>query len=59
MLSQYLNVFVGVVQAFVKIPVVKALAPTQQEPPFAIAQGAVLLLFIVLTVLGVKRFKPA
>ena len=34
----YLNVFVGVVQAFLKIPALKALAPTQKEPPFLVAQ---------------------
>jgi hypothetical protein len=43
----YLNCFVGVVQAFMKIPAVKALAPTQAEPPFLIAQGAVLIAFIL------------
>src|SRR5262245_23051596 len=32
----YLDVFVGVVQAFLKIPALNALAPTQGEPPFAI-----------------------
>jgi hypothetical protein len=41
----YFNVFVLVVQAFLKVPTLHALAPTQTEPPFAIAQLAVLLLF--------------
>ena len=41
--SFYLNVFVLVVQAFLRVPALHALAPTQGEPPFAIAQGAVLL----------------
>jgi hypothetical protein len=44
--SLYLNMFVAVVQAFQKVPFLKALAPTQSEPPFAIAQGLVLILFI-------------
>jgi hypothetical protein len=44
--SLYLNMFVGVVQAFQKIPILKAAAPTQSEPPFAVAQGAVLILFV-------------
>jgi hypothetical protein len=53
----YFNVFVLVVQSFEKIPGLKALAPTQKEPPFAIAQVAVLGLFVVLTVLAVKKFR--
>ena len=53
----YLNVFVLVVQSFEKVAVLKAIAPTQKEPPFAIAQIAVLLLFIVLTVLAAKNFR--
>ena len=54
----YLNVFVLVVQAFLKIPFLKALAPTQAEPPFAIAQGVVLLAFVALGILAVKSFNP-
>jgi hypothetical protein len=54
----YLNVFVGVVQSFLKIPGVQALAPTQAEPPFAIAQGIVLLLFIVFGIIAVRKFRP-
>ena len=57
-ISLYLNVFVLVAQSFLKLPALHALAPTQQEPPFAIAQGVVLLIFIVLGVLAVKRFRP-
>jgi len=55
----YLNTFVGVVQAFGKISVLNALAPTQSEPPFAIVQGLVLLAFIVITVLAAIRFRPS
>ena len=55
----YFNVFVLVVQSFEKIPSLKALAPTQKEPPFAIAQIAVLLLFVVLATFSVKRFRAA
>lgn len=54
----YLNTFVGIVQAFGKISALNALAPTQSEPPFAIAQGLVLLAFIVVTVLAAIRFRP-
>ena len=53
----YFNVFVLVVQSFEKVPQLKAIAPTQKEAPFAIAQIFVLALFIVLTTLAVKRFK--
>lgn len=57
--SLYLNVFVLIVQAFTKVPALHVLAPTQQEPPFAIVQGVVLLLFVALGVLAVRRFRPA
>lgn len=46
--SLYLNMFVAVVQAFQKIPVLKAAAPTQSEPPFIIAQVTVMLIFILM-----------
>jgi hypothetical protein len=55
----YLNVFVGVVQAFLKVSALHALAPQQTEPPFVVTQVAVLLFFIVLTVLTAKRFRIA
>ncbi len=55
----WLNCFVGVAQTFMKISFFHALAPTQQEPPFLIAQLAVLALFIVFGWLGVKRVKRA
>jgi hypothetical protein len=51
----YLNVFVLVVQAFLKVPVLHALAPTQAEPPFAVAQGAALLLFVALGATALRR----
>lgn len=57
--SQYLNVFVLVVQSFQKVPALHLLAPTQKEPPFAIAQGCVLLLFVVVGIAAVKRFRNA
>ncbi len=55
-LALYLNVFVGVVQAFLKVPFLNALAPTQSEPPFAIAQGVALVIFVVLGILAVRSF---
>jgi hypothetical protein len=54
----YLNVFVLVVQAFLKIAFLKALAPTQAEPPFSVAQGVVALTFVVLGILAVRAFHP-
>lgn len=56
MLGFYLLIFVAVAQAFMKVPALNALAPTQSEPPFAIAQGAVLIVFVVLTWLATRRF---
>ena len=56
-LALYFNVFVLVVQSFEKVPPLRAIAPTQKEPPFAIAQIAVLLFFVVLTTFAVKRFR--
>jgi MFS family permease len=58
MIALYLNVFVLIVQCFLKIPALHALAPTQTEPPFEITQLAVLALFIVLTILALIRFHP-
>jgi hypothetical protein len=57
-LALYLNCFVGVVQAFQKLPFLRPLAPTQSEPPFLVAQLLVMALFIVLGILGVRRFHP-
>jgi hypothetical protein len=54
----YLNVFVGVVQAFQKLAFLQPFAPTQSEPPFIVAQTAVLAIFVILGLLGVRRFHP-
>lgn len=58
LLALYFNFFVLIVQSFLKIPALHTLAPTGQEPPFAIAQGLALVGFIVLIVLATKRFRP-
>jgi hypothetical protein len=55
-IALYLNVFVLIAQFFMKIPALKALAPTQSEPPFLGTQVVVMLIFIVLGVLATKRF---
>lgn len=56
MIALYLNVFVLIVQLFEKVPALKAIAPTQSEPPFKITQLLVLALFIVLSVFATMRF---
>ncbi|MCC6920359.1 MAG: hypothetical protein IT548_14255 [Alphaproteobacteria bacterium] len=54
----YLNVLALVVQAFQKIRPLHALAPSGSEPPFLIAQGVVLLLFVALGWYALQRFEP-
>ncbi len=61
MVSLYLNVFVLVIQSFLKVPALAALAPSvpPSEPPFAVVHAVVLVLFVV-AIIGVwRRFKPA
>jgi hypothetical protein len=57
MLAFYLNVFVLVVQLFRRVPALKAIAPTQSEPPFAVTQLAVLVCFLGLITLATIRFR--
>jgi hypothetical protein len=59
LVALYLDVFVGVIQSFMKIPSLHALAPTQSEPPFLVAQIVVLALFVVLGFLAVRKFHPS
>jgi hypothetical protein len=54
----YLNCFVAVAQAFQKISFLNALAPTQSDPGFIVAQLVVLVAFIVLGALAVRSFHP-
>lgn len=54
-IALYLNCFVAVVQAFLKIEALNNLAPTGSEAPFALAQGALLLAFVALGWLSVRR----
>ena len=60
MISLYLNVFVLVIQSFLKIPFLHALAPSvpPSEPPFAVVQGLVLLFFVLVIIGAVRRFRP-
>ena len=57
MIALYLNVFVLVVQLFQKVPALKAIAPTQSEPPFVVTQLVVLALFVLLTIIAAIRFR--
>jgi hypothetical protein len=57
-IALYLNVFVLIVQLFEKVPALKALAPTQKEPPFLVAQLLVMAVFVALTIVAAKRFHP-
>ncbi len=57
MISLYLNVFVLVAQLFQKVPALKAMAPTQSEPPFLVAQLVVMALFVALTIAAALRFR--
>lgn len=54
----YFNCFVLIVQSFQKISVLHALAPKGNEPPFGIAQGILLVLFIIAGIRAVKKFRP-
>ena len=56
--SVYFDAFVAVAQVFGKIPALRALAPTGSETPFALAQGIVLLLFVVLGIAALRSFRP-
>jgi len=55
----WFNVFVLIVQSFQKLSALQALAPTQSEPPFLVAQGVALAIFLVLGPLAAARFRPA
>jgi MFS family permease len=61
LIALYLNVFVLIIQSFLKIAPLHALAPSvpPSEPPFAIAQGIVLVLFVVAIIRAARRFRPA
>lgn len=58
-IALYLNVFVGVVQAFQKVSFLNPLAPTQSEPAFFVTQIVVLLLFVLLGITAARRFHPS
>lgn len=57
-IALYFNVFVGVVQAFLKVPALHAMAPTQTEQPFKLTQLVVLAIFVLLGIVAAIRFHP-
>jgi hypothetical protein len=57
MIALYLNVFVLIVQSFLKVPALKAIAPTQSELPFLLTQLVVMALFVVLAIIAAKKFR--
>src|SRR3978361_878332 len=60
LISLYLNVFVLVIQSFLKVPALHALAPSvpPSEPPFAIVQGIVLVFFVIVIIGASRRYRP-
>jgi len=60
LISLYLNVFVLIIQSFLKVAPLHALAPSvpPSEPPFVVVQGIVLLFFVIVIVGAVRRFRP-
>jgi hypothetical protein len=56
-IALYFNVFVLIVQAFQKVPALRAIAPKQSEPPFVATQLAAVVLFIVLGMIASRRFQ--
>ena len=59
LIALYLNVFVLIAQAFQKVPALKAMAPTQSEPPFLVTQLVDMVLFVVFTIVAARRFRSA
>jgi hypothetical protein len=60
LLSLYFNVFVLVIQSFLKIPALTALAPGNPPsgPVFAVIQGVVLVFFVLVIIGACRRFRP-
>jgi hypothetical protein len=61
MISLYLNIFVLVIQCFLKVPALHVLAPGEPPggPVFGVVQGVVLVFFVLVTIGAVRRFRPA
>ena len=59
LLALYLNMFVLITQSFLRVPALRAMAPTQSEPPFQIAQLLALVIFGAIGAAVVARFRIA
>jgi hypothetical protein len=61
LVSLYLNVFVLVIQSFLKITPLHELAPGNPPagPAFAVVQGIVLVFFVVMIIQVWRRFRSA
>ena len=61
LISLYLTVFVLVIQSFLKIPALSAIAPGNPPagPAFAIAQGIVLVFFVIAIIGTLRRYRPS
>jgi hypothetical protein len=60
MMSLYLNVFVLMIQSFLKVPALTALAPGNPPsgPVFAVVQGVVLVFFVIVIIGAMRRYRP-
>jgi hypothetical protein len=60
MVALYLNIFVLVIQAFLKVQSLHALAPSvpPSGPVFAVVQGLVLVFFVLVIIGAWRRFRP-
>jgi hypothetical protein len=60
LVSLYLNIFELVIQSFLKVPALHSLAPSvpPAEPPFAVVQGVVLVLFVAVIIVVLRRYRP-
>jgi len=56
-IALYLNVFVLIAQLFMKVPALRAMAPTGSEPPFLVAQLVCMALFVVLGIGAAIKFR--
>jgi hypothetical protein len=54
----YLNMLVLIVQAFLKVPPLRALVPTGSGPAFLAAEAVTLVVFVAPGFLALRRFYP-
>jgi hypothetical protein len=54
----WFNVLVLIVQGFMKVASLHALAPNGNEPPFIVAQAVAMVFFLVLGLIAAFKFRP-